>query len=292
MIDVRVQVRSLSVPGHEILYVGGMVGDAVLSEETAAVVGDEHVVLYADAAEVLVFFKQIEIEELGAVAGGAPAVDECGNEIYARLVGNDKAFFELAAHAQAVCSELLQNWTRLVVEAHINLAEALHIVNVKAHHVAEAVRQEHGVGAGAYGFFGIASHQSEFLETIGHKTADIEMDVHISYAGASNVEHTVVAFLDNAVYIKLTLGEAAAYRERAGVVAAIAIHVLGAGVAQGEASLLQQCHRRIAVHYLAVLREYRGEAHFQSVAVGDAVHLAAYEFLGNTGAGEAHVCMR
>ena len=51
----------LLVLGHEGLDVVGIVGDAVLAEEAAAVVGDEDVVLDADATEVLVGLQQVEV---------------------------------------------------------------------------------------------------------------------------------------------------------------------------------------------------------------------------------------
>ena len=62
---------------------------------------DEHVVLYADAAEVLVFFDGVEVEEILVDALRAPQVDEIRYEVDTRLVRNDKAFLQPSGETQA-----------------------------------------------------------------------------------------------------------------------------------------------------------------------------------------------
>ena len=66
-----------------------MIRDALLAEETAAVLRYQHVILNADASEVLVGLEFVEVQEFFAVSVGTPLVDELGNEVDARLVSDD-----------------------------------------------------------------------------------------------------------------------------------------------------------------------------------------------------------
>ena len=56
------------VGSHEVLDILGMVGDAFLAQEAAAVGGDEDVVLDADATKVLVSLQLVEVQEFGTMA--------------------------------------------------------------------------------------------------------------------------------------------------------------------------------------------------------------------------------
>ena len=265
-----------------------MIRYALLAEEAAAVLGDEDVVLDADAAEVLILFDFVEAEELLAVAALAPVVDEGRDEVDARLVGDDEAFLQAAPHAQGVGTELVENGARLLVEAHVDLVEILHVVHVHAHHVAQSVRQEHGVGAGAHSLLGVAFHQAELLQPVGHQAAYGEVTVHVLHAGLGNVQNQVVAVLDNRIDVELALRVLAADGHRAGIVGTVVIDGLGTAVAQGQTSGLQRAQRRSTVHDLTVLREDGGEAHLSTIAVGDAVHLSGNVFLGDAGLDQTH----
>ena len=66
---------------HKLLYILRMIGDAVGAEETATVLGDEHIVLDADTTEVFVGFQQVEVQELCTMSALAPVVDEGRDEI-------------------------------------------------------------------------------------------------------------------------------------------------------------------------------------------------------------------
>ena len=154
--------------------------------------------------------------------------------------------------------------------------------------MAQSVGQEHGVGTGVHGLVHIAAHQTELLQPLGHQPAYGKVHVHVFHTGTGHLEHIVVAGLHDGVDIKLPLGESAVHGEGAGVVAAVVVHGLGAAVAKGQTAVLKQSHRRVAVHNLTVLREDSGETHLGTVRVGDAVYLAAHEFLRHTGTGEPH----
>ena len=168
---------------HKCFHVIDVVGDAVFADEATTVMGDEHVVFYAYATEVLVGFELVVTQEVFAMAFGAPFVDEGGNEVDAWFVGNDKAFFESAAHAQTVGAKLFEVRTGLLVKSYIHLVEILHVVHVHTHHVSQTMRQEHCMGTGTHSLLGVALHQSEFLKSVGHHATDVEMHIKVLNTG-------------------------------------------------------------------------------------------------------------
>ena len=133
-------------------------------------------------------------------------------------------------------------------------------MHVETHHVSKSVRQEHRMSAGSHSLLGVALHQSEFLEFVGHQSAHVHVHVIPFHSRLSHFESIVVTSLHDGVYLALTLVKLSTDRHCAGVVRAIVIQ-LATGIAQCKASSLKQVHRRIAVHYLAVLTEDSGEAH-------------------------------
>ena len=116
------------------------------------------------------------------------------------------------------------------------------------------------MSAGSHSLLGVALHQSEFLELVGHQSAHVHVHVIPFHSRLSHFESIVVTSLHDGVYLALTLVKLSTDRHCAGVVRAIVIQ-LATGIAQCKASSLKQVHRRIAVHYLAVLTEDSGEAH-------------------------------
>ena len=89
----------VGVFGHKGFDLVGVVGNALFAQETATVGGDEHVVFDANAAKVLECFDFVEVQEFSIYAFLAPKVDEVGNEVDTRFVGNYVAHFEFAAKA-------------------------------------------------------------------------------------------------------------------------------------------------------------------------------------------------
>ena len=73
-----------------------MVRNAIFAYEAATIIGDEQIVLNTDTTEVLIGLQLVEVDELLAVAAGFPVIDQCGNEVDTRLVGDDKAFLQTA----------------------------------------------------------------------------------------------------------------------------------------------------------------------------------------------------
>ena len=229
-----------------------MIGDALVAQEAAAVTGNEHVVLDADSTKVFVCFDFVETQELFAVTTGFPLVDECRDEVDAWLVGDDKALFQLATHAQAVGAKLFEVRTRLVVETDIDLAQSFHVVNIHSHHVAQSVRQEHGVGTGTNGLVGVALHEAQFLQTLCHHATDGKVNIHIFHARFGNLQHVVVAGLYNGVDFQLTLSELTRYRHGTCVVRTVVIE-FATCIAECQATSLQRCCRRVAMHDLTML---------------------------------------
>ena len=264
-----------------------MVGDGVLAEDAAAVGGDEEVVFQTDAAEVLVGLQQVVVDELLVEAFGTPLVDEGGDEVDAGLVGEHPPGLYAAAAAQAVGAEL-GGGAHLVVEADVDLSEAFHVVYVHAHHVSEAVLQEHGVGAGFDGIGGIAFHEAHVLQALGHEAADVEVHVHPLDAGTGLLDDEIVAGLDDAVDVALAGGEASADGGDAGVVAAVVLDGLGTGIAEHEPSCLQGAQAGVAVEDLAVHADDAVERHLAAVAADDAFHESGNVLLGHAGAAGFH----
>ena len=195
-------VRGTLVAGSEEgFHLVHVVGDAFFAEESAAVLRDEHVVFDADATEILVFLDFVEAEELGIRAFLAPEVNEGGDEVDTGLVGDHVALFQAAGKAQRGRAKLCAG-ARLLVVAHEGLAEALHVVYVHTHGVAQSVGQEEGMRSGADGFVHIAAHETGAIENSGHKVltvpntdgkiaaGQVEELCRAHYADAS-FEHTV-----------------------------------------------------------------------------------------------------
>ena len=82
----------------------------------------------------------IVAEELGEAALGTPAVDELGDEVDARLDGEDEAGLKGTRQTERLETE--EGALRLAVVADPLLTEVLHVVDVEAHHVARAAGEE------------------------------------------------------------------------------------------------------------------------------------------------------
>ena len=98
-----------------------MVRDALVAQEAATILGNQHVIFDADATKVLIGLQFVEVEEFFAMAAGLPLVDEGRDEVDAWLVSNHEAFFQLTTHAQTVGTELLEVGARLIVETNVDL---------------------------------------------------------------------------------------------------------------------------------------------------------------------------
>ena len=68
------------------------------------------------------------------------------------------------------------------------------------------------------------------------------MYVHIFNTRLGYIEHVVVASLNNAVYVELTLCKLAVDRISTCVVRAIVVDSLGSAVAQNQSATLKLCH--------------------------------------------------
>ena len=132
---------------------------------------------------------------------------------------------------------------------------------VHTHHVSQSVRHEHGVSASLYGLFGVALHQSEFLEFVCHHTAYVEMHVHPFHSGLSHLNGVVVTCFYDGVYLQLPLCELFCYGECSSVVRAVVVEFASA-VAECQSALLQHVESWYAVHYFSMLAEDGGEAVF------------------------------
>ena len=154
--------------------------------------------------------------------------------------------------------------------------------------MAKSVRQEHGMSTGCNSLVGIALHQSEFLQALGHEAAYSEVYVHILHTRLGYVKRVVVTSLNDAVYLKLTLCELAIDGECTCMVRTVVVDSLATAIAQYETAALKFCHRRTAVHNLTMLAEDGREADHSAIRVGCAVNLSCYKLLGESRLGDTH----
>ena len=217
----------------------------------------------------------------------APVVDEVGDEIDARLIGHHETFLQALAAAQGIRSELCRG-LYLVVEAHIVLAEAFHVVHIETHHVSQSVGQEERMGTSLYGLFGVALHKSQFLQLVGHHAANIHVDIVPQHTGACHLKGIVVASLDDGIDFELPLCELSVDGIGTRVVRAIVLAVLGTCITECEATALEDVVRGVAVHNLAMLRENGGKALVLTERMSHTIHLTAHIFLGESRSGKAH----
>ena len=213
-----------------------MVRYALSAEEAAAILGDEQVVFYSDAAEVFVCLYFVVADEIGMQSLGLPVVNEVGDEIDAWFIGHHEILLESTAHAQAVGSELCGGLC-FFVEAHILLSEPLHVVYVHTHHVTQSVRQKECMSSSPYGLFGIALHKSHLFESVCHQSTYVHVHIIPFYSWFSHLKGIVVAVYYYLVYLLLSLGVCHAHGEGACIVRTIIIE-FATCIAECEASLL------------------------------------------------------
>ena len=174
------------------LQIMGVIGYNLLSKHPATALCNKDVILDPDTSEVGEFRDSVIIQELAVLMLRFPLVYQHGDEIDAGLIGHDESGLEPASQTKAVGAELVR-WAYLVIESHVSL----HVMYVHAHHMAQAVLQEQGMGTGGNGVIGIAAHQAQLLEAVGHEAAYIQMHVHPFHVGAGLFNDQVMAGFDN-----------------------------------------------------------------------------------------------
>ena len=139
--------------------------------------------------------KLIVVDEFRELALTFPQIHQFGDEVDARLDGQDEAGFQLAAQAERFPSELRA--LGLSVVADINLAEILHIVYVESHHVAQSARHEHGMGTRFHRLHRIAFREAQLLQVIHDHGARLVIDRLEADAGAQGGDGGLVGgYLD------------------------------------------------------------------------------------------------
>ena len=89
--------------------------------------------------------------------------------------------------------------------------------------MSQSVGQEQGVGSSLHGLFGVALHESEFFQAVGHQPADVKMHVKVFHAGFGYLQHIVVTVFHDAVNLLLALGEHPVDRHGACIVRAVVV---------------------------------------------------------------------
>ena len=197
------------------------------------------------------------------------------------------ALFEATGKAQRGRAKLGAG-ARFLVVAHEGLAEALHIVHVHTHGVAQSVGQEEGVRASLNGGFGVALHQAEVLEAVRHQAAHVVVNVPPAHTRAGVGQGKVVAIDHYIIDVLLALREGARDGRGARMVRAIMLACLGTSVAEQQAASLERACRRITVEDFAVHTDNALEGNHTAVACGNTIQHTAYVGFRHTGAAEAH----
>ena len=170
---------------------------------------------------------------------GLPVIDEGGDEVNAGFVGHHKALLQTTATTQIAGAKLVQIGAHLIIEAHVDLTEALHIVHIHTHHVTKTVNEEHGMSAVSQGIIRVALHEADVLQALGDDASGSEVAVPPFHAGSRHLMHAIMSRNNCIVNITLLLGEAAADGRNARVVGTVALIGLGTTVTEHQASGLQ-----------------------------------------------------
>ena len=149
---------------------------------------------------------------------------------------------------------------------------------------------KHGVSTGANSFLGVAFHQTELFQTVGHQTANGEVNIPPLHTRLGYLKYVVVASLYDGIDLELTLVVVTAHRGGTGVVRAIVVDSLGTGVAKHQTASLQLVHRGRAVHDLAMLCQDGSKTDHRTQSVGDTVESTGNFLLCDTRAAHLHGC--
>ena len=184
-----------------------MVWDDLVADCSAAVRGDDDVVLKTYSAEVAVGIESVVVDEVLVHALALPEVDEVRDEVDARLYSHDEAFLHAASAAETVEAKLC-GWLHFLVKTYVVLTEAFHVVDIHTHHVAQSVRHEHGVRSSLHSFICVALHESDGFQVISDDAASSEVHVEPFYSRLSILNDPVVRLFHSEVYLSLLLSEA------------------------------------------------------------------------------------
>ena len=209
------------VAGHLALHVLGGDGKAPGAEQTAALLGDEQVILQTDAAEVVVLFlQQCEIDILGIDALLLPFLNKSGDEVDTGLVRYDVAGLEHLAHTQRTETELCRTLISIVI-TDVVLAEILHIVHVQPHIMAETVGHEKRMSSRRHYLVWVSLKNAEVDKALGHQTGYGLVYLRICDAGTGYAQGQVVGSRYYIVNLLLFRGELTGRRYSPGEVRAV-----------------------------------------------------------------------
>ena len=200
-----------------------MVRNAFVTEETTTVGSNQHIVLDADTAKVLIGVDNVKIEEVLIDTFLAPEVDEVGDEVDTGFVGHHKTFFQATSEAQT-CGTKLTAGASFSIVTYVDLSKTFHIVHVHTHHVTQAVGQEESVSTCLNSIFCIALHQTKRLQAFCHQAAHIHVDIIVTYTGTTVRECQVVAIYHNIINILLALRKLTRNGRRTRMVRTIMVH--------------------------------------------------------------------
>lgn len=245
--------------GHGFFDLLDGLGDG-FAQDAAAGLGDEDVVLDADTAKVFPLLKFVEVDKVFVGAFGMPFVDEGGNEVAAGLVGDYEAGLELATAAEAGQTKLVGG-TGLIIVAHINLTIVLHIMDIQAHHVAEAVRHEETVSAISYDIINIALEDAEVFIALSQDLADGGMDLLVGDAGAGDADAFELRGKHDFVDGALTIVELTTNGHGTGDVGAVVHGSFATGIHHQHTAELEFVVVAVVVEGFAVDSHDHGEAY-------------------------------
>ena len=174
------------------------------------------------------------------------------------------------------------------------LAEVFHVVDVEAHHVAQAAGEEHGVGSCVCGFHGVALHEAYLFHAFTQGDGCVDVCLSEWHSGCEGVDCCLEGLEVEVVDHGLLVGEAVAHGHRRAEVAGVVQWVFGSCVEQEYLSVLEGVHESVLMQGLSLHRGYCGECLIAVLAEASTLHFGCYLCFGHAGAhgavgGEVHV---
>ena len=144
--------------------------------------------------------------------------------------------------------------------------------------------------SGPHSLVGVALHQAQFLQAVGHHAAHFHVHIPPLHIGCCHLQDVVVTGFHYAVYLALALCEASADGCGARVVAAVVLVGLRSCVAEHQPACLQSSGAGVAVHYFAVHCNDGGERNHAAASAGYAAYHTGNILLGHSGSAQTHGC--
>ena len=143
----------------------------VATYATAAVLGDDEVILDANTSEVVIVNQSVVIDKLTTLALFLPLLDEGRDEVDTRLIAHYYTGAQLPSATIGAAGQLGSARSKAREVEVVNIAAltyGLAVVYIESHTVTQSVGHKHKHCSCGNGFFGVAFEQTEVGEVARH----------------------------------------------------------------------------------------------------------------------------